>query len=77
MVSLVAKIENVIINLNWTEEIMAGPEKKLIYLEGTPWFPDYYIGWIGIGNWDQETSNVQEPSNMIQPWARGDAKTTR
>ena len=25
--------------------------------EETPWFPEYYIGWIGIGNCDQETSS--------------------
>ena len=56
MVSLVAKIEYVIINSNWMQEIMAGQKKKLRYSEETPWFPEYYISWIGIGNCDQETS---------------------
>ena len=56
MVSLVAKIEYVIINLNWMHEIMAGQKKKLRYSEETPWFPEYF-GWIEIGNCDQETSN--------------------
>ena len=37
---------------------MAGQKKKLRYSEETPWFPEYYIGWIGIGNCDQETSNT-------------------
>ena len=58
MVSLVAKIEYVIINSNWMQEIMAGRKKKLRYSEETPRFPKYYIGWIGIGNCDQETSNT-------------------
>ena len=56
MVSLVAKIEYVIINSNWMQEIMAGQKKKLRYSEETPWFPEYCIGWIGIGNCDQKTS---------------------
>ena len=38
MVSLVAKIEYVIINSNWMQEIMAGPKKKLRYSEET--FPN-------------------------------------
>ena len=59
MVSLVAKIEYVSINSNWTQEIMAGQKKKLRYSEETPWFPEYYIGWIRMGNCDQETSNLQ------------------
>ena len=59
MVSLVAKIEYVIINSNWTQEIMAGQKKKLSYSEETLWFPEYYIGWIGIGNCDQETSSTE------------------
>ena len=37
---------------------MAGQKKKLRYSEETPWFPEYYIGWIGIGNCGQKTSNV-------------------
>ena len=36
---------------------MAGPKIKLRYSEETPWFPKYYIDWIEIGNYDQETSN--------------------
>jgi hypothetical protein len=36
MVSLVAKIEYVIINSNWTQEIMAGQKNKLRYSEETP-----------------------------------------
>ena len=55
MVSLVAKIEYVIINSNWMQEFIAGPKKKLRYSEETPWFPDYYIASIEIGNCDQET----------------------
>ena len=35
MVSLVAKIEYVIINSNWMQEIMAGPKKELRYSEET------------------------------------------
>ena len=35
MVSLVAKIEYVSINSNWTQEIMTGPKKKLGYSEET------------------------------------------
>ena len=35
---------------------MAGQKKKLRYSEETPGFPEYYIGWIGIGNSDQKTS---------------------
>jgi hypothetical protein len=63
MVSLEAKIEYVIINSNWLQEIMAwmqeimaGPEKKLRYSEETLRFKEYYIGWIRIVNCDQETS---------------------
>ena len=37
---------------------MAGRKKKLRYSEETPWFPKDYIGWIGIGNCGQKTSNV-------------------
>ena len=58
MVSLIAKIEYVNINLNWMQEIMAERKKKLRYSEETPWFPEYYIGWIGIGNCDQEASTM-------------------
>ena len=38
-------------NNGWTK-------KNLRYSEETPWFPEYYIGWIGIGNCGQKTSNV-------------------
>ena len=58
MVSQVAKIEYVIINSNLTQEIMAGQKKKLRYSEETPWFPEYYIGWIGISNCGQKTSSM-------------------
>jgi hypothetical protein len=36
MFSLVAKIEYVIINSNWMQEIMAEQKKKLRYSEETP-----------------------------------------
>ena len=36
---------------------MAGQKKKLRYTEESPWFPEYYIGWIWIGNCGQKTSN--------------------
>ena len=36
MVSLVAKIEYVSINSNWTQKIMAGRKKKLRHSEETP-----------------------------------------
>ena len=62
MVSLVAKIRipmsSLIINSNWMQKIMDGRKKKLRYSEETPWFPKYYIGWIGIGNCDQGDSVV-------------------
>ena len=58
MVSLVAKKEYVIINSNWTQEIMAGQKKKLRCSEETPGFPEYYIGWIGIDNCGQKTSSM-------------------
>ena len=58
MVSLGAKIEDVIINSNWMQEIMALWKKKLRYSEETPWFPKYHISWIGIGNCDQKTSKT-------------------
>ena len=48
------------INSNWTQEIMARQKKKLRYSEETPWFPEYYIGWIGIGNCGQKTSNAHD-----------------
>ena len=35
---------------------MAGQKKKTRYSEETLWFPNYYIGWIGIGNCGQKTS---------------------
>ena len=43
---------------NWMQEMMARRKQKLRYSEETLWFPDYYIGWTGIGNCDQETSKV-------------------
>ena len=56
MVSLDAKIEYVIIkfkldarNNGWTKK-----EVKIFRRN----FPEYYIGWIGMGNCDQETSNM-------------------
>ena len=52
MVSLHAKIEYVIINSNWMQETIAGQ----YYSEETRRFSKYYIGWIGIGYCDQETS---------------------
>ena len=64
-VSLIAKIECIIINSNWLQEVMAGWKKKLAYLEETPWFPKYYIGRIGIGNCDQETSNIGNVRNKF------------
>ena len=36
MVSLIAKIEYIIMNSNWLQEIMAGQKKKLRYSEETP-----------------------------------------
>ena len=36
---------------------MAGQKKKPRYSEETPWFPEYYIGWIEICNCGQKTSN--------------------
>ena len=36
---------------------MTEHKKKLRYAEETPWFPEYYIGWIGIGNCGQKISN--------------------
>ena len=44
------------INSNWTQEIVAGQKKKPRYSVETPWFPEYYIGWIGICNCGQKTS---------------------
>ena len=37
---------------------MAGQKKNLRYSEETPRFPEYFIGWIGIGNCGQKTSIV-------------------
>ena len=31
-------------------------KKKLRYSKETQWFPEYDIGWIGIGNCGQKTS---------------------
>ena len=39
----------------------AGQKKNL---KETPWFPQYYIGWIGIGNCDQKTSNIYTVSQI-------------
>ena len=33
-------------------------KKKVRYSEETLWFLEYYIGWIGIGNWGQKTFNI-------------------
>ena len=41
-----------------SSEIQIEQKKKLIYSEESPWFPEYYVGKIGIGNCDQETSNI-------------------
>ena len=68
MVSLVAKIEYCIINSNWMQEILAGQKKTLRYSEVTPWFPKYYIGWIGIGKCDQETPNIYECTSVSRPF---------
>jgi hypothetical protein len=38
------------------QEIMAWQKKKPRYSSESPWFPEYYIGWIGIGNCGQKTS---------------------
>ena len=38
---------------------MAGRKEKLRYQEETPWFPEYNIGWIGIGNCGQKTSSIK------------------
>ena len=35
---------------NEVHEIMSGWKKKLSYLSESPWFSNYYIGWIVIGN---------------------------
>ena len=45
MISLVAKIEYVSINSNWTQEIMAGRKKKLRYSEE---IPNYNITLAGL-----------------------------
>ena len=37
---------------------MAGWKKKLRYPSESPWFPEYYIGWIVIGNRHHETSST-------------------
>ena len=44
---------------------MAGQKKNLRYPEETPWFPKYYIGWIGIGNCGQKTSNIYQDSKLL------------
>ena len=36
---------------------MTGQKKKLRYSSESQWFPEYYIGWIGIGNFGQKTSS--------------------
>ena len=49
---------------------MAGRKKKLRYSEETLWFPEYYIGWIGSGNCDQETSSkhgIKSPILLTSP----------
>ena len=40
-------------------------KKKLRYSEETPWFPEYYIGWIGIGNCVQKTSTKYVLYNIV------------
>ena len=40
---------------------MAWQKKNPRYSEETPWFPEYCIGWIGIGNCGQKTSTVGTP----------------
>ena len=40
---------------------MPGQKKNLRYSEETLGFPEYYIGWIGIGNYGQKTSIIQPP----------------
>ena len=37
---------------------MARQKKNPKYSEETPWFPEYYIGWIGIRNCGQKISIV-------------------
>ena len=32
-------------------------KKEVRYSEETPWFPEYYIEWIGISNYGQKTSS--------------------
>ena len=44
-------------NKNLVHKIMAGQKKKQRYSDETAWFPEYYIGWIRIGNYGQKTSN--------------------
>ena len=61
----VAKIEYVIINSNWMHEIMAGQKKKPRYSSESPWFPEYYIGWMGISNCSHETSTTYYPLFML------------
>ena len=39
---------------------MAGWKKKLRYPSESPWFLEYYIGWIVIGNRHHETSIKQD-----------------
>ena len=56
------------LNVCWTQEMMAGQKKKLRYTEWTLKFPEYYIGWIGIGNCDQETSNIYECTSVSRPF---------
>ena len=64
--SLAAKIEYVIINSKWMHEIMAGQKKKFGYSSESPWFPEFYFGWIIIGNCHHETSNIHSlPSRSV------------
>ena len=45
-------------NKNQVRKIMAGQKKKLRYSKETPWFPEYYIGWIELRNCGHKTSNI-------------------
>ena len=51
--------------INMSSEIQIEQKKKLRYSEESPWFPEYYIGEIGIGNCDQETSNIYYEMNKL------------
>ena len=52
-------------------------KKKPRYSSESPWFPEYYIGWIGIGNCGQKTSNMEPVCKFIlqRVHIRGRVKT--